>query len=112
MDDVTAAVLAVVLGACVSAVVAVADKRGIRRPPTAPMTFEVRAFETAQRTPGTAWFHKKLRCDKESFLRIYELAHAAWACEPGPNTKSPVIKRVALTMMCLAQGVLWTKQPR
>ncbi|KAG1686798.1 hypothetical protein DVH05_005957 [Phytophthora capsici] len=65
------------------------------------MTFEVCAFETALRTPGTAWFHKKLTCDKKSF---YDMVHAAWASEPGPNTKNPVIKRVALTMMYLAQG--------
>ncbi|KAG3085352.1 hypothetical protein PI125_g19252 [Phytophthora idaei] len=103
MDDVTVAILAVVLGACVGAVVAAADKRCLRHPPKAPMTFKVHAFETALRTPGTGWFHKKLRCDKESFLRIYALVHAAWGREPGPNCKNQVIKRVALTMLYLAQ---------
>ncbi|KAG2975214.1 hypothetical protein PC129_g8941 [Phytophthora cactorum] len=104
MDDVTAAILAVVWGACVSAVVAAADKGCLRQPPKAPMTFKVHAFETALRTPGTCWFHKKLRCGKESFLRIYALVHAAWGREPGPNCKNQVIKRVALTMLYLAQG--------
>ncbi|KAG2874177.1 hypothetical protein PC129_g23573 [Phytophthora cactorum] len=46
MDDVTAAILAVVLGACVSAVVAAADKRCPRQPPKAPMAFKVHAFES------------------------------------------------------------------
>ncbi|KAG3177389.1 hypothetical protein PC128_g16869 [Phytophthora cactorum] len=104
MDDVTAAILAVVWGACVSAVVAAADKGCLRQPPKAPMTFKVHAFETALQTPGTCWFHKKLRCGKESFLRIYALVHAAWGREPGPNCKNQVIKRVAVTMLYLAQG--------
>ncbi|KAG3109616.1 hypothetical protein PI124_g11297 [Phytophthora idaei] len=104
MDGVIAAILAVVWGACVSAVVAAADKRCLRQPPKAPMTFKVHAFDTALRIPGTGWFHKKLRCDKESFLRIYALVHAAWGREPGPNCKNQVIKRVALTMLYLAQG--------
>ncbi|KAG3195895.1 hypothetical protein PC128_g8107 [Phytophthora cactorum] len=67
------------------------------------MVFKVHAFETALRTPGTGWFHKKLRCDKKSFLRIYELVHAACGREPGPNCKNQVIKRVALTMLYLDQ---------
>ncbi|KAE9322215.1 hypothetical protein PF008_g17644 [Phytophthora fragariae] len=80
MDDITAVILGVVIGASVSAAVVAADKR------------------------GTGWFHKKLRCDKNSFLRIYELVHAAWEHEPGPNCKHQVIKRVALTVLYLAQG--------
>ncbi|KAI9992805.1 hypothetical protein PInf_014695 [Phytophthora infestans] len=104
MDDVTAAIRAVVVAASVGAVISTADKRGLRRPPKAPRTFITRAFETALRTPGTGWFHDKLRCDKKSFLRIFRLVHAAWVREPGPNTKTPVIKRVALTMLYLAKG--------
>ncbi|KAG3111444.1 hypothetical protein PI124_g9220 [Phytophthora idaei] len=84
------------------------------------MTFKVHAFETALRTPGTGWFHKKLRCDKESLLRIYALVHAAWGREPGPNCKNQGIKRVALTMLYIAQGdtmdqaatVMGTSRPR
>ncbi|KAI9998615.1 hypothetical protein PInf_003197 [Phytophthora infestans] len=87
-----------------STAIATADKRGLRRPSKAPRTFNTRAFETALRTPGTGWMHDKLRCDKKSFLRIYRLVHAAWGREPGPNTKTPVIKRVALTMLYLAKG--------
>ncbi|OWZ14988.1 hypothetical protein PHMEG_00011453 [Phytophthora megakarya] len=67
-------------------------------------TFNTRAFERALRTPGTGWFHDKLRCNKKSFLRIYRLVHAVWGREPGPNTKNPVIKRVALTMLYLVKG--------
>ncbi|KAJ8533503.1 hypothetical protein ON010_g13751 [Phytophthora cinnamomi] len=76
LDDTTAVVLAVVLAACVSSVVAMDDQRGLRQPPTATMTFPTYTFERALRTPGTGWFRKKLRCDKKSFLRIYELVHA------------------------------------
>ncbi|KAG7380852.1 hypothetical protein PHYPSEUDO_006745 [Phytophthora pseudosyringae] len=104
MDDITAAILTVVIGASVSAAVVAADKRGLRQPPKATMTFPTRMLETALRTKGTGWFHKKLRCDKASFLRIYELMYAAWGHEPGPNCKHQVIKRVALTMQYLAQG--------
>ncbi|ETP02604.1 hypothetical protein F441_20356 [Phytophthora nicotianae CJ01A1] len=32
------------------------------------------------------------------------LVHAAWGREPGTNTKNPVIKRVALTMLYLVKG--------
>ncbi|ETK73113.1 hypothetical protein L915_19913, partial [Phytophthora nicotianae] len=104
MDDVTAAILAVVVAAAsVSAVIATVDKRGLRRPPKAPKTFNTRAFETALRTPGTGWFHDKLRCNKKSFQRML-LVHAAWGREPGTNTKNPVIKRVALTMLYLVKG--------
>ncbi|OWZ17636.1 hypothetical protein PHMEG_0008403 [Phytophthora megakarya] len=104
MDDVTAAILAVVVAASLSAVIATADKRGLRRPPKTPKTFNTRAFETVLGTPGTGWFHDKLRCDKKSFLRIYRLVHSAWGREPGPKTKNPVIKRVALTRLYLAKG--------
>jgi hypothetical protein len=104
MDDISAAVIAVVLGACVSAVVVAANKRGLRQPPGPSMTFPARAFEEALRTPGTGWFHKKLRCDRKSFLRIYKLVRAAWGNEPGPNCKHKLIKRVAVTMLYLAQG--------
>ncbi|ETP02601.1 hypothetical protein F441_20357 [Phytophthora nicotianae CJ01A1] len=104
MDDVTAAILAVVVAAAsVSAVIATVDKRGLRRPPKAPKTFNTRAFETALCTPGTGWFHDKLRCNKKSFQRML-LVHAAWGREPGTNTKNPVIKRVALTMLYLVKG--------
>ncbi|KAE9360998.1 hypothetical protein PF008_g1465 [Phytophthora fragariae] len=104
MDDISAAIIAIVVGACVSAVVVAADKRGLRQPPGPPMTFPARAFEEALRTPGTGWFRKKLRCDRKSFLRIYELVRASWRHEPDPNCKHKLIKRVALTMMYLAQG--------
>ncbi|ETL27315.1 hypothetical protein L916_19123, partial [Phytophthora nicotianae] len=86
MDDVTAAILAVVVAAAsVSAVIATVDNRGLRRPPKAPKTFNTRAFETALRTRE-------------------QVVHAAWGREPGPNTKNPVIKRVALTKLYLAKG--------
>ncbi|KAE9000324.1 hypothetical protein PR003_g18224 [Phytophthora rubi] len=104
MDDISAAIIAVVVGTCISAVVVVADKRGLRQPPGPPMTFPARAFEEALRTPGTCWFCKKLRCDRKPFLRIYELVRASWRHEPGPNCKHKLITRVALTMMYLAQG--------
>ncbi|OWZ22695.1 hypothetical protein PHMEG_0002547 [Phytophthora megakarya] len=91
MDDVTAAILAVVVAASVIAVIVTADKRGLRRPPKAPKTFNKRAFETALRTPGRAWFHNKLR-----------LSYCTLCGDP--NTKNPVIKRVALTMLYLFKG--------
>ncbi|KAE9071581.1 hypothetical protein PF006_g29117 [Phytophthora fragariae] len=104
MDDIFAAIIAVVVGACVSAVVVAADKRGLRQTPGPPMTFPTRAFEEALRTPGTGWFRKKLCCDRKSLLRIYELVRASWCHEPGPNCKHKLFKRVALTMMYLSQG--------
>ncbi|KAG6944379.1 hypothetical protein JG687_00017905 [Phytophthora cactorum] len=52
----------------------------------------------------TTWFHKIFRMDKASFLRIYEILHAAWPQKPAANSRTKLIKRVALTLLYLAQG--------
>ncbi|KAG4234123.1 hypothetical protein PC116_g17701 [Phytophthora cactorum] len=56
------------------------------------------------RAKKTNWFHKKLRCDKASFLRIFKEVEASTNRLPASNGKTPLIKRVALTMHYLAVG--------
>ncbi|KAE8894556.1 hypothetical protein PF005_g3711 [Phytophthora fragariae] len=104
MDDISAAIIAVVVGACVSAVVVAADKRSLRQPPGPSMMFPACAFAEALRTPGTGCFRKKLRFDRRSFLCIYGLFRASWRHEPRRNCKHNLIKRFALIMMYLVQG--------
>ncbi|EGZ22049.1 hypothetical protein PHYSODRAFT_492162, partial [Phytophthora sojae] len=55
-------------------------------------------------------FRKKLRCDKASFLLIYRAIYAACPEKAAANAKPKLIKRVALVMYYLAQGVRWTKR--
>ncbi|KAE8980280.1 hypothetical protein PR003_g25018 [Phytophthora rubi] len=99
------ALIAVVAGVCMSAaVVAAIDKRSIRAPPSGRSTFSNTTFEQAMEAKQTDWFHKKLRCDKKSFLRIYKVLHAAWGRKPGANSKTKLIKRIALAMIYLSQG--------
>jgi hypothetical protein len=100
------AVLAVVIGVCASAaIVATADKRSARAPPSGiKSTFTSTTFEQAMRASKTNWFHKKLRCDKASFIRIYKEVEASSECLPAANSKTPLIKRVALTINYLAVG--------
>eukprot|EP00644_Phytophthora_capsici_P005956 jgi/Phyca11/97861/e_gw1.2.1218.1 len=54
--------------------------------------------------PSTNWFRKKLRCDRQSFLLLYREFHAACKRKPAANSKCPLVKRFALTILYLAQG--------
>ncbi|KAE9054829.1 hypothetical protein PF002_g33031 [Phytophthora fragariae] len=105
MDPEAAAVAIVVLSACAAAITAATlDKRRCRRPSSTVSTFRTTTFEEAMRAPSTTWFHKKLRCDRESFIRMYREVHAAFKRKPAANSKCPLVKRFALTMLYLEQG--------
>ncbi|EEY54699.1 uncharacterized protein PITG_20369 [Phytophthora infestans T30-4] len=82
MDPEAVAVVVVLLGACTASLAAATfDKRCCRRPPTG-----------------------KLRCDRQSFLLLYREFHAACKRKPAANSKCPLVKRFALTILYLAQG--------
>jgi hypothetical protein len=104
MDDETAAIVAVVAAACSCASIVAVDKRSIRAPPSGTSTFRNRTFEQAMQASSTNWFHKKLRMDKGSFVRVYELVRDASPRLPAANSHMRLIKRVALTIIYLAQG--------
>lgn len=105
MDAEAAAVCSVVLCACLGVIaVATADMRAARAPSSSHATFRSTTFEQAMATSSNAWFHKKLRCDKRSFLRLYTLVHAACPRRPAANSKYKLAKRLVLTMIYLAQG--------
>ncbi|KAG3124320.1 hypothetical protein PI124_g23382 [Phytophthora idaei] len=101
MDTEAVAVTAVLLSACTAATV---DKRRCRRPPAAVSTFPTTTFEDAMAAPSTDWFHKKLRCDRVSFLLMYRDFHDACKRKPAANSKRPLVKQFALTILYLAQG--------
>ena len=104
MNGEDVAVAAVIFAACTSAIIAVADGRSIRSPASCVATFHTTTFEQALCAKDTTWFHKKLRCDKTSFLRILAIVRSNCHCLPGRNSKHGLSKRLALTMMYLAQG--------
>ncbi|GMF27643.1 unnamed protein product [Phytophthora lilii] len=105
MDPEAVAVTVVLLSACTAAPAAATfDKRRCRRPPTGVSTFPTTTFEDAMAAPSTNWFRKKLRCDRQSFLLLYREFHAACKRKPAANSKCPLAKRFALTMLYLAQG--------
>ncbi|KAG4228079.1 hypothetical protein PC116_g23555 [Phytophthora cactorum] len=98
MDAEAKAVTVVMLSACAAVLTAATmDKRSCRKPLHT-------TFEDALHAPRTNWFNKKLRCDRESFLRMYRKVHAAYKPKPAPNSMCPLVKRFALTMLYLAQG--------
>ncbi|KAJ8542439.1 hypothetical protein ON010_g12375 [Phytophthora cinnamomi] len=105
MDDETAARIAEVTGACMgAAMITVVDKRRMRAPPSGTSTFRNTTFEEAMNPTSTNWFHKKLRMDKVLFIRIYKVLTDAWPHKPAANSRGKLIKRVALTILYLAQG--------
>ncbi|KAE9026607.1 hypothetical protein PR001_g11042 [Phytophthora rubi] len=88
-----------------AAIVATADKRSLRAPPSGvTSTFSTSTFEKAMMAKKTNRFHKKLRCGKASFLRIYKEVAASMDRRPAANCNTSLIKRVALTMPYLAVG--------
>ncbi|KAE9339868.1 hypothetical protein PF008_g11370 [Phytophthora fragariae] len=100
----TAVVCAVVLSRAAAAIAVAVDGRSVRAAPSRVSTFSSTTFERAMRAKDTSWFHKKLRCERQSFLLVYQAVYAAWGDKPGANAKRSVLKRVALTMLYLAQG--------
>ncbi|EGZ10365.1 hypothetical protein PHYSODRAFT_518778 [Phytophthora sojae] len=82
MEPKAVAIAAVLLSTCATALTtATIDKRSCRRAPST-----------------------KLCCDRASFLRLYREVHAAYKRKPAANSKCPLVKRFALTMMYFAQG--------
>ncbi|GMF26973.1 unnamed protein product [Phytophthora fragariaefolia] len=99
------AITVVLLSTCAAALAAATvDKRSCRRAPSTVSTFSTTTFEEAMAAADTDWFHKKLRCDRTSFLRLYQEVHAAYTRKPVANSECPLVKRFALTMMYFAQG--------
>ncbi|KAE9095954.1 hypothetical protein PF005_g17409 [Phytophthora fragariae] len=72
-ETVRAVVLAVVVSVFASAAIgATADKRSLCAPPSGvTSTFSASRFDKVMKTKETDWLHKKLRCDKKSFLLSY-----------------------------------------
>ncbi|GLE07340.1 hypothetical protein PINS_up017502 [Pythium insidiosum] len=98
------AVVAAVTAVCVAAVTVAVDQRALRREATNTSTYPTRTFEEAMAAPATNWFHTKLRCSKTFFREIYALVRGACTKLPAPNSKHKLIKRLALTMLYLAQS--------
>ncbi|DAZ99311.1 TPA: hypothetical protein N0F65_005479 [Lagenidium giganteum] len=96
--------LAAIASACVVvAIVACADGRTLaRQPPRRRNVFRFTVFKQALQCRRTAGFHKKLRCDRASFLAIAGIVRMHWRTNIHHNIKHSIMKRVALTMMYLA----------
>lgn len=67
-------------------------------------TFSTKAYERALVALRTKWFHKKMRCDRKTFLRIAQLVCDRWERKLHHNVKHNAAKRVALTLIYLANG--------
>ncbi|KAE9109154.1 hypothetical protein PF010_g11646 [Phytophthora fragariae] len=91
----TAVVCAVVLSRAAAAIAVAVDGRSVRAAPSRVSTFSSTTFERAMRAKDTSWFHKKLRCERQSFLLVYQAVYAAWGDKPGANAKRSVLKRGA-----------------
>ncbi|GMF31910.1 unnamed protein product [Phytophthora fragariaefolia] len=105
MEPEAVAITVVLLRTCAAALAAATvDKRSCRRAPSTVSMFSTTTFEEEMAAADTEWFHKKLRCDRMSFLRLYREVHATYKRKPAANSKCPLVKRFSLTMMYFAHG--------
>ncbi|KAE9000227.1 hypothetical protein PR001_g18842 [Phytophthora rubi] len=99
------AIVVAVICACAGAIaVPPADGCSLGSARVNTSAFPSQTFEKAPHSPRTRWLETHLRCTKASFLLIYKAVNAAWSHKSRPNTKNPIIRRLALTMIYLAQG--------
>ncbi|KAE9018103.1 hypothetical protein PR002_g13194 [Phytophthora rubi] len=62
-------------------------------------TFDSTAYEKAMNSTKTKWFHKKMRCDKRTFLAVAALVRQNWVGHVHHNTNHNITKRVAVTLV-------------